>query len=205
MPTRLLHIDSSILGPHSVSRALTASIVDKLRRATPGLEVTYRDLAAEPLPHLTGAVLAAAQGAQAPQDPAVTADLAAGGRALEEFLAADILVLGVGFYNFGAPSQLKAWIDRIAVAGKTFRYTEKGPIGLAGGKRVIVAIARGGFYGPGTPTETFEHAETYLRKVFGLFGIPEIEVVSAEGMAVGPEARQAGIDKAQARIAELSV
>jgi FMN-dependent NADH-azoreductase len=205
MTMRLLHIDSSILGTHSVSRALTASIVDKLRRLTAELEVTYRDLAAEPLPHLTGAVLTAAQGPPPPQGSALAADLSAGSRVLEEFLAADIVVIGLGFYNLGTPSQLKAWIDRVAVAGKTFRYTDEGAVGLAGGKRVIVAIARGGFYGPGTPTALFEHAETYLRNVFGFLGIPEIEVVSAEGMSVGPDVRQAGINHAQARIAELCV
>lgn len=201
---RLLHIDSSILGSNSVSRQLTASVVDRLRRATPGLEVTHRDLAATALPHLSGAVFAAAMSGQAPQDPAVQADLALGNELLAEFLAADIVVLGVGFYNFGVPSQLKAWVDRVVVRGKTFSYSEKGPAGLAGGKRVILAIARGGYYGPGAPTAAFEHAETYLRKVFGFIGITDIEVVAAEGLSVGPDARQAGIDKAKATIEALA-
>jgi len=200
---RLLHIDSSILGPSSVSRKLTASVVDKLRRATPALEVVHRDLAATALPHLSGAVFAATASGQAPQDAALQADLALGNELLEEFLAADIVVLGVGFYNFGVPSQLKAWVDRIAVRGKTFSYSEKGPIGLAGGKRVILAIARGGYYGPGAPAAAFEHAETYLRNIFGFIGITEIEVVAAEGLAVGPDARQAGLEKAQATIEAL--
>ena len=202
MSTQLLHLDSSILGTHSVSRGLSASVVDKLTKANPALVVTYRDLAATPVPHLSGNYLAAASG-QAPADESLQADLTLGGAVLEEFLAADIVVIGLGFYNFGIPSQVKAWVDRIAIAGKTFRYSEKGPVGLAGAKRIIVAIARGGFYGPGTPTESFEHAETYLRNVFGFLGIPQIEVVSAEGMAVGPEVRQAGIAKAHASIAEL--
>ena len=107
-----------------------------------------------------------------------------GSAAIEEFLASDIVVLGCGFYNFGIPSQLKSWVDRIVVVGRTFRYTEIGPEGLAGGKRVVLAIARGGFYGPGTPAASFEHAETYLRNVFAFIGIPEIEVISAEGMGL---------------------
>ena len=110
----------------------------------------------------------------------------------------------MGFYNFGVPSQVKAWVDRLAVKGKTFEYGEKGPIGLAGGKRVILAISRGGFYGPGMPTQSFEHAETYMRSVFAFFGIPQIEVVAVEGASRGPEVRQAGIAKAEAAIAELA-
>ncbi len=203
MSKTLLHVDSSILGGNSVSRVLSSATVVQLRPYYPGLQVIYRDLAARPIPHLSGSYLAAGQAGEPPHDPALQADLALGSEVLEEFLAADIVVLGVAFYNFGIPSQLKAWIDRLAVAGKTFRYTEKGAEGLAGGKRVILVIARGGIYGPGSPAASFEHAETYLRGVFAFFGIPEIEVVVAEGLAVGPDARQASIAQAEARIAGL--
>ena len=151
---KLLHVNSSVLGPHSVSRQVSAAIVDRLRKATPGLEIVYRDLTSTPLAHLSGSHLAAAQGA-AP-DAALQDDLAAGQAVLDEFLAADIVVLGAPMYNFTIPSQLKAWIDRILVAGKTFKYGRKAK-GLAGGKRVIVAISRGGFYGPGTPAAVGEH------------------------------------------------
>ena len=201
---KLLHLDSSILGGGSVSRTLSASIVAKLKASDPRVMVTYRDLAAEPIPHLSGGYLAAGQAGEMQHDPALQADLALGGAVMDEFLAADIVVVGVGFYNFGIPSQLKAWIDRLAIVGKTFRYTEKGPQGLAGGKRVILAIARGGFYGPGSPTESLEHAETYLRGVFAFFGLPEIEVVVAEGVAVGPDVRKAAIARAEDQIAALS-
>ena len=143
---KLLHIDSSVLGPHSVSRQVSAAIVERLRKAKPGLEVSYRDLTLTPLAHLSGPHLAAGQGA-APGG-LLQADIAAGQTALEEFLAADIIVLGAPMYNFTIPSQLKAWIDRILVAGKTFKYGAQGVEGLAGNKRVIVAISRGGFYGP---------------------------------------------------------
>ena len=203
MSKHLLHLDSSILGGNSVSRALSASIVAQLQKAQPALQVTYRDLAATPIPHLSGTYLAAGQAGEVDHDPAMQADLALGSAVLEEFLAADIVVLGLGFYNFGIPSQLKAWVDRLAIAGKTFRYTETGPEGLAGGKRVVLAIARGGFYGTGTPSASYEHAETYLRNVFAFFGIPEIEVVIAEGLAVGPDARKAGIAQAEREIAAL--
>jgi FMN-dependent NADH-azoreductase len=185
---KLLHIDASILAGNSVSRRVSAAIVDRLRQATPGLEVTYRDLSTAPLAHLTGAHLAAAQGA-APEALAIRQDVNAGQAALEEFLAADIVVIGAPMYNFTVPSQLKAWIDRIVIAGKTFRYGSKGPEGLAGGKRVIVAISRGGFYGAGSPAAVAEHLETYLRAVFGFIGVTDLEIIVAEGVQIGPEQR----------------
>lgn len=201
--TNLLHVDASILGSNSVSRRLTADVVEKLAKADPGLRVIRRDLAAIPIPHLTGRTFAASQSGDAPGDPALQADLALGREVLDEFLAADVVVLGLGLYNFGIPSQLKAWVDRIAIAGKTFAYTDKGPVGLAGGKRVIVVVARGGFYGAGSPSASFEHGESYLRSVFAFFGITDLEVVVAEGLAVGPESRAAGIAHAEAKIAAL--
>jgi FMN-dependent NADH-azoreductase len=185
---KLLHIDSSVLGPHSVSRQVSAAIVDRLRKATPGLDIVYRDLTSTPLAHLSGSHLAAGQGA-AP-DPALSQDLAAGQAVLHEFLAADIVVLGAPMYNFTIPSQLKAWIDRIVVAGKTFKYSAAGAEGLAGHKRVIVAISRGGFYGAGTPAAVAEHLETYLRVVFGFIGVKSPEFIFADGIQVGPEHRE---------------
>jgi FMN-dependent NADH-azoreductase len=173
---KLLHIDSSILGDNSVSRAVTAAAAETLKAAYPGLEVRYRDLAADPLPHLTLAALA---------DPAV----------LDEFLGADIVLIGAPMYNFTLPTQLKAWIDRILIAGKTFKYGAQGPEGLAGGKRVIIAIARGGYYGMETPAAQAEHLETYLKTAFGFIGITP-EFILAEGIAMGPDHRQAALDKA---------
>jgi FMN-dependent NADH-azoreductase len=185
---KLLHIDSSVLGPHSVSRQVSAAIVDRLRKASPDLDVVYRDLSSTPLAHLSGLHLAAAQGAAA--DTTLQQDLAAGQAVLEEFLAADIVVLGAPMYNFTIPSQLKAWIDRILVAGKTFKYGAQGPEGLAGNKRMIVAISRGGFYGAGTPAAVGEHLETYLRWVFGFIGVANPEFISADGIQMGPEYRE---------------
>jgi FMN-dependent NADH-azoreductase len=200
---KLLHIDASILGGNSVSRQLSAAVVDRLRKTTPGLEVTYRDISTAPLQHLTGAHLAAAQGAT-PEAPVLRDDIAASAAALDEFLAADIVVIGAPMYNFTIPSQLKAWIDRILVAGKTFRYTDKGVEGLVGGKRVIVTVSRGGFYGAGTPAAAGEHLETYLRWVFGFIGIADPEIIIAEGVQVSPEQRQKALVGALQAVGSLS-
>ncbi|UYO47492.1 NAD(P)H-dependent oxidoreductase [Rhodopseudomonas palustris] len=198
---KLLHIDSSVLGSNSVSRQVTAAIVDRLRQAHPGLAVTYRDVTAEPLHHLSGLHVAAAHGA-APE-PSLQPDLAAGQNVLEEFLAADIVVIGAPMYNFTVPSQLKAWIDRILVRGKTFSYGPGGVQGLAGGKRVIVAVSRGGFYGADTPMAAGEHLESYLRFVFGFIGVTDPEIISADGIQVGPEHREKALEAALSAAAGL--
>jgi FMN-dependent NADH-azoreductase len=198
----LLHVDSSILGSNSVSRTLSAEVVAAERERSPGLEVVYRDLAAHPLQHLSGAHLAAAQAGPTELPAALQHDLAQGQAALEEFLAADAVVIGAPMYNFSVSSQLKAWVDRLAVAGKTFKYDEKGVVGLAGGKRVIVASSRGGFYGADTPRAAFDHQETYLRAVLGFFGITDVTFIRAEGMAVGGQ-RETSIAAARAAIAGL--
>ena len=200
---KLLHIDSSITGPGSVSRVLSAEIVEAKRRQDPSIEVTYRDLESNPVGHLSGAHLAAAQGV-VPANDVLAEDVNAGVAALEEFLAADVIVIGAPMYNFGVPSQLKAWIDRIAVAGKTFRYTETGPEGLSGGKTVIVASSRGGIHSAGSPTAAFDHQEVYLRSVFGFLGITDLTIVRAEGIAYGDDARTAAIASAKQEIAALA-
>jgi FMN-dependent NADH-azoreductase len=199
---KLLHLDSSILGGNSASRKLSAAIVDQLAKATPGLDIISRDLALEPLSHLSGDPVAAAQGV-VPESPALQKDIAASQAALEEFLAADVVVIGAPMYNFGIPSQLKAWIDRIAVAGKTFRYTANGPEGLAGNKRVIVAVSRGGLYSAGMPAAAFEHVESYLRGVFGFLGVTDLEIVIAEGLQIGPEQREKAMSGALQTITQL--
>jgi FMN-dependent NADH-azoreductase len=199
---RLLHIDASILGANSASRQLSAAVVERLRKAVPDIEITYRDLAAEPLSHLSGDHLAAAQGA-APASPALQRDLAASQAALEVFLAADVVVIGAPMYNFTIPTQLKAWIDRILVAGKTFRYGATGAEGLAGNKRLIIAISRGGLYGPGAPAAVLEHLETYLRGVFGFIGVTNPELIVAEGLQVGPEQREKSLQSALQAIGAL--
>jgi FMN-dependent NADH-azoreductase len=200
---KLLHVDSSILGPGSVSRHLSASIVAQQQALHPDIEIVRRDLATDPVDHLTGLHLAAAQGA-VPETGALQQDVAAGQAALEEFLAADIVVVGAPMYNFGIPSQLKAWIDRLAVAGRTFRYGANGAEGLAGGKTVIIASSRGGFYGADTQAAFLDHQETYLRGVFGFFGVTDIRFIRAEGIAMGEAQRQQAIDSAEVEIRKLA-
>jgi FMN-dependent NADH-azoreductase len=200
---KLLHIDSSILGAGSVSRTLSSAIVAAQSAQHPGLEVSYRDLAAQPVDHLSGAHLAAGQGV-VPEDAALAADIADGAAILDAFLAADIVVVGAPMYNFSIPTQLKAWIDRLAIAGRTFRYSATGVEGLAGGKTVIIASSRGGFYGEGTPIAFLDHQETYLKGVFSFFGITDIRFIRAEGVALGDEARGKAVDGAQAEIGKLA-
>ena len=186
---KLLHLDSSINGDQSASRALSAAIVKQFCAADGDLQVAYQDLAANPFDHLT---LESWKGAET---AAVT----------DEFLAADVVVLGVALYNFSIPSQLKAWIDRILIAGKTFRYTAKGAEGLAGGKRVVVALARGAVYSGGSPFASFEHAETLLRGTLAFIGIADPEFVVAEGLAMGEDARRAALDAALAQVRQLEM
>ncbi|MBK8161142.1 MAG: FMN-dependent NADH-azoreductase [Rhodospirillaceae bacterium] len=200
---KILHIDSSILGGASVSRQLSAEIAARLKATHPGAEVTYRDIGAHPLPHLSGAVLAAAQGPQEVTGE-LAQDLKTGGEVLAEFMAADAIVIGAPMYNFGVSSQLKAWIDRIAVAGKTFRYTEKGPEGLAGAKKVFLALSRGGFYGPDSGMNAFEHQESHLKAVFTFLGIREITFVAAEGLNISADQKAASLQKAASEIAALA-
>lgn len=184
---KLLHIDSSILGQNSASRALSAAVVAARKAAEPDLQVTYRDLAATPLPHLSGGSLAGADAAEA----------AAASEVMQEFLDADVVVVGAPMYNFGIPSTLKAWIDRLAVAGKTFRYNEQGMAeGLAAGKQVVIASSRGGFH----QDDGADFQEPYLRYIFGFMGITDVGFVRAEGLAVSPEQRARSMNEALSSI-----
>ena len=183
---KLLHIDSSILGEQSASRNVSREIVARWKQAIPGIAVEHLDLVANELPHLTGQHLAQMQVAQS-RDAQVLAD----------FLAADVVVIGAPMYNFSVSTQLKSWIDRVVVAGKTFKYTATGPQGLVHGKRVIVAISRGGVYPENAP---FEHAESYLKIIFGFIGVTDLTFVRAEGLMLSPDHRQKGLDAALAAI-----
>ena len=179
---KVLHIDSSITGEASLSRQLSSAVVDALRLRAPDLQLVRRDLAAEALPHLDG------QGLVALAENAV----------VQEFLDADVVVIGAPMYNFTISSQLKAWIDRVSVAGRTFRYTAEGPEGLAGGRTVIIASSRGGLYGAETPMAAADFQEPYLRWALGFIGISDVRFVRAEGVAYGPDQRQAALDAALA-------
>lgn len=185
---KLLHLDASALGAYSVSRGLTAAIVAEFVQNHPGVEVTYRDLHAAPLGHW---------GLPAGENDPAAAESAA---VLEEFLAADVVVIGAPMYNFSITSSLKAWIDRITVAGKTFQYTANGPEGLAGGKRVVIASSRGGVYSQGAPAAGMDFQEPYLRAIFGFLGVTDIEFVRAEGVAMSDDHKAKAVGGAIASI-----
>src|SRR6202453_951013 len=187
---KLLHIDSSVLGAGSASRALSADIVARQVKLHPDIDVLYRDLATDAALHLSPAHLAAWQG-QTVTDAQLGADLAKGGAYLEELLASDIIVIGAPMYNFSIPSQLKAWIDRVVVAGKTFRYGANGAEGLLKNKKVFIASSRGNVYTPGSPAAALEHHESYLLGVLAFIGLTDVAIVRAEGLAFGPEAKEA--------------
>ncbi|MBK3732982.1 FMN-dependent NADH-azoreductase [Azospirillum brasilense] len=191
----LLHIDSSILGEQSVSRMLSKAIVQRLKDHNPEIDIVHRDLAAVPVPHLIGDHLAAS--------PAVMEDIAFGEKLLDEFLNADVIVIGVALYNLTISSQLRTWIDRIVIAGKTFRYTENGPEGLAQDKRVVLAVARGGQYREGMSLASSEHAEAYLRSMFAFIGVTKLDVIAAEGLAISEAHRESGMQAAFEAISAL--
>lgn len=197
--SQLLHIDSSILGSNSVSRQLTAQIVASWRAAHPATEVSYLDLAVDTPSHLSADSL----GFRMPAGSAELSDVQKRENAISEalvsqFLAADVVVMGAPLYNFSIPTQLKAWIDRVAQVGRTFKYTDKGPVGLAGGKTIIVASARGGVYSTSDAGNAMEHQESYLKTVFGFFGVTDVRFVRAEGLAMGEAAKAAALAAAQA-------
>lgn len=199
----LLHIDSSILGETSASRQLSAAIVEQITRREPDVEIIHRDLAAAPPTHMDAALLGAMAGDEADLTDAQRRERADMEAMIAEFLDADIVVIGAPMYNFAIPTQLKAWLDRLAQAGRTFRYTETGPVGLAGGKTVIVASSRGGQYFGTDAEAAMDHQEAYLTAMMGFFGIDDVHFIRAEGLAMGDDARAAGIQAATRQIAQL--
>ena len=201
---KLLHIDSSILGGHSVSRQLTASIVAQWVASHPGTSVDHLDLAADAPSHLSAESLGFRLPAGAALTDAQQRENAVSERLVTQFLAADVVVVGAPLYNFSVPSQLKAWIDRVAQVGRTFKYTEKGPQGLAGGKTVIVASTRGGVYSTSEAGRAMEHQESYLQTVFGFFGITDVRFVRAEGLAMGDAPKATAIAGAEVDIKALT-
>nr|WP_315382365.1 NAD(P)H-dependent oxidoreductase [uncultured Sphingomonas sp.] len=184
---QLLHLDSSIQSDTSVTRLLSAAVVERFRQRDGGVAVAYRDLAAAPLPHITL--------------PRFGTDAAEA--VLAEFLAADVVVLGAPMYNFGLPTQLKSWFDHILVAGKTFRYGAGGVEGLAAAKKAVVVLSRGGVYSEG-PAAAMEHAEAHLRAMLGFIGIDRPQIIVAEGVAMGDEPRRVAIDAALAAVEDVA-
>ena len=197
---KVLHLDSSILGDSSASRQLSRAVVDAWLVAEPEAQVSYRDLASDALSHLSAASLVAGGTPDELRDAAQKHEVEMAENTLNEFLAADAIVIGAPMYNFTVPTQLKAWIDRVAVAGKTFAYDENGPKGLAGGKKVVIVSTAGGIHA-GQPSG--QAHEDYLLLVLRFLGITDIEIVRAEGLAYGDEPRANAFAAAQAKVAEL--
>jgi len=187
---KVLHIDSSILGDASVSRQLSQAIVSQLQAKHADATVEYLDLAKQTIPHLTAEILMGQDAEQA----------ALGEKIIQQYLEADVVVVGAAMYNFGLPSTLKAWIDRISVAGKTFKYTENGPVGLAGEKKAYIASSRGGVYGENSPAD---FQEGFLKTVFNFTGVSDVEIIRAEGVNMGAESKDQAIASALAQVQSL--
>ena len=183
---KILHIDSSILGENSVSRQLSQAIVQQLTAKNSNAQVDYLDLAQQPIPHLTAEILMGQDAEQA----------ALGEKIIQQYIDADVVVVGAAMYNFGLTSTLKAWIDRISVAGKTFKYTEQGPVGLAGEKKAYIASSRGGVYGDNSPAD---FQEDFLKTIFNFTGVNDVEIIRAEGVSM-PECKDQAVANAMQKI-----
>jgi FMN-dependent NADH-azoreductase len=197
---KLLHIDSSVLADNSVSRKLTAQIVAEWSTNHPGTTVEYLDLATQAPSHLSAVSLGFRLPAGSDLSDVQKAENTISEALVQQFLAADVIVVGAPLYNFSIPSQLKAWIDRVAQVGRTFKYTDKGPQGLAGGKVVIVASTRGGMYSTSEGGRAMEHQESYLQTVFGFFGVTDVRIVRAEGLAMGEAGKTQALASADSDI-----
>ena len=192
--TRILHIDSSADLETSTSRALSQRIVDRFA----GAEVTRRDLARAPLPQIDHTWAVARMVPPADRSAEQAEALAESDKLIAEIKAADVIVMGAPVYNFSIPASLKAWIDLVARAGETFKYTEQGPVGLVEDKRVIVAIASGG-------TEIgsdIDFHSGYLRFALGFMGMTDITMIAADRIFAD---RDAALEKAHGQIDALTV
>lgn len=198
----ILHIDASASDTESShTRRLSRELVERLRAANPDAAVVYRDVVADPLPHVDMTI----RHAWVPEnsdDPSFAETLGRSKVLVEELKAADVIVVGAPMYNFTVPSTLKAWIDHVSIAGQTFRYTAEGPRGLLTGKAYFV-LSSGGVYSQG-PFAANDHLATYLEAIFRFLGIGDVEVIRAEGVAYGPEQDQAAMASAAQRIEALS-
>jgi FMN-dependent NADH-azoreductase len=197
---KILQINSSARSAGANSTRLADAVTTRLKAANPGAVVELRDLAAHPHPVLDEAALGALFTPAEQRSPEQAARVALDDALIAQLQSADAIVLGVPMYNFGVPVQLKTWIDAIARAGVTFRYTENGPEGLVKGKKVYVALARGGVYRD-TPADS---QVPYLKGVLGFLGMTDVEFIYAEGLAMGPETADKAFAEAEAAIAALA-
>ena len=200
MSKTLLQINASIHSDGGQSSQLATRFVQAFQQRHPEARILRRDLAIDGVPHLNAERFGAFISQPDERSPAQHAVVAYSDALIEELKQADIIVIGLPMYNFGVPSQLKAYFDHIARAGVTFSYSEKGPVGKLTGKKVYVFAARGGLYS-GTPLDT---QTSYVRDFLAFLGMNDIEFVYAEGLAVSPQSKQAGLAKAVAHIARLA-
>jgi FMN-dependent NADH-azoreductase len=196
--SNILYVTSSPRGGDSYSNRVAARVLDGLEQAHPGATVVVRDVARDPLPHVDEDFVAALRSPEGPRTARQQAIIAKSDALIDELLAADIIVVAAPMYNFGIPSTLKAWIDYVARAGRTFRYGEKGPEGLVKGKKVILINSRGGIYSSG-PAQALDHQGTYLRSVLGFLGITDIASIDVEGVAYGLDAAESAVAQGIAR------
>ena len=200
--TKVLRIGSSALGDASVSKQVADALIDEMRRLDAGVEVTERDVGAHPVPHLVPERMPAFAGNT--DTPAAAEAAALSEAIIEEVEGADVIVIASPMYNFGITSTLKAWFDHLLRAGRTFRYTATGSEGLVHGKRAIVVVARGGVYSAGGPSAGSDHQEPHLKTLLAFIGITDVAFVRAEGLALGPDAKAAGVEKAVAEAREVA-
>ncbi len=197
---QILRIDSSTTGEQSISRKLTDELVRHFTTSHPDAKVVSRDLVADPLPHIDPITTSAIRTPPETHEEAVAAAYPEQRAVLDEFLASDIVIVGAPMYNFTIPSQLKAWMDRLGVPGVTFKYSENGPEGLAGGRKVVIASARGGSY---STDQIAENQESLLTTFFGFIGIDDLHFVRVENAGFGPDAIAKGMAAAKENIAKL--
>ncbi|AIS14356.1 FMN-dependent NADH-azoreductase [Pseudomonas chlororaphis subsp. aurantiaca] len=198
--SRVLIIESSARQQDSVSRQLTQTFIKQWQAAHPGDQITVRDLAVTPVPHLDSNLLGGWMKPAEQRNEIEEASLQRSNELTDELLAADVLVMAAPMYNFAIPSTLKAWLDHVLRAGVTFKYTATGPQGLLNGKRAYVLTARGGIYAGSTA----DHQEPYLRQVMGFIGIHDVEFIHAEGMNLGGDFQEKGLNQANAKLAQVA-
>ena len=202
--THILLIQSSSNLASSVSRDLSESYIKDYKAAHPDATVTERDLVTAPIPHLGVDLLGGFFGKPEALTDAQKAALAVSDTLVKEIEDASLIVIGVPMYNFSIPSALKAWIDHVIRAGRTFRYTDTGPQGLVTGKKAVLFLASGGVYSEG-PYKPYDFQETYLRAILGFIGLTDVTVVRAEGLALGAESATKAVADARARGAALDL
>jgi FMN-dependent NADH-azoreductase len=198
--SKVLFVTASMMPNSSKSRQIAAELVETLRSASPHIETVERHLDPSTIPHLSGDTLAALSTAQDKRTVEQQAAVRFADSLIEEVEAADVLVLATPMYNFSIPSTLKAWLDHIARAGRTFRYTANGPEGLLKNKKVYVVVSRGGYYTGESPTRVFDFQEPYLRAFLGFVGLDNVRFIHVEGQAISPDAASKGLLAARAQI-----